>query len=332
MLPRYIFFLFFLSCTAKKPSDNDIYITAPTDGEMNSFVEKYRAARVGQNLDSSDEQLIFKVKTSSPKNQLTEAVLFLAVIKKVLATENIQKMRIEDVEVLDEHVAIPSRNAKGVRKKKRLIKDPTQLSLESVSKEFDIAFTEVLEKNTLVKLPSVFAMAAKANQLGQNSTEFQTRMRKVLEQEINTWKNIAVLTSELPFDPVENNQIEIQKVSPKVASNDEATLIKDSVHLSEIGQFDTALLKLKAIPNDSPHYVYAVDRIKQISNQGASELRKKAASEYQSAQGISDPKVKSNFLERAKKYLQEALDKYPDSDQKKTILENMSMIEREIRR
>ncbi len=330
-IARLSLLVFLANCTAKKPADNDIYITPASDSEMNSFVEKYRSGRVGDNLDSTDEQLIFKVKSSGSKNSLTEAVLFLATIKKVLAPENIQKMRVEEVEILDEKIAIPSRNAQGVRKKKKLVKDPTQLSLEAVSKEFDIAFADILEKNIPIKFPSVFAMTAKANQLGQNSLEFQNRLRKVLEQEVNTWKNIAVLTTELPFDPVENNPNEVKQIPVTESKLDEQTLIKDSIHLSEIGQFESAITKLKSIPAASPQYVYAVDRIRQISSSAANDLRKKAAVEYQSSQGVSDHKIKTNFLERAKKYLQEALDKYPDSDQKKTIVENMNMIDRELK-
>ena len=137
-------------------------------------------------------------------------------------------------------------------------------------------------------------------------------------------------TAELPFDPVQNNPAEIQN-APKL-DKDEDTIIKDSIHLSELGQFDAALGKLKSISSDSANYVYARDRMRQISNNAANELRKKAATEYQSAQGVHETKLKANFLERAKKYLEDALEKYPDSDQKKTITENLNMIERDLKR
>jgi lipid II:glycine glycyltransferase (peptidoglycan interpeptide bridge formation enzyme) len=74
----------------------------------------------------------------------------------------------------------------------------------------------------------------------------------------------------------------------------------------------------------------AQEKVKEFSNRGVQDLRRKAADAFQNARPVSDPKARASYLQQAKGYLEEALKDYPDATLLPTVRDNLRMITRDL--
>ncbi|MBP9706018.1 MAG: hypothetical protein KBD78_00135 [Oligoflexales bacterium] len=100
--------------------------------------------------------------------------------------------------------------------------------------------------------------------------------------------------------------------------------------LANQGKLKEANTELSTIGEDSPLYETAQEKVIQYSNQGAAELRQQAAQAFQSAMANFNMTSRKDYLERAKKLLQQALTDFPRTEDKETIEANLVVIEREL--
>ena len=74
----------------------------------------------------------------------------------------------------------------------------------------------------------------------------------------------------------------------------------------------------------------AQEKIKEASNLAVQDLRRKAAKAFQSSIPVADRRARSAYLEDARKYLQAALDLYPQADQIPTVQQNLNVINKNL--
>ena len=123
-----------------------------------------------------------------------------------------------------------------------------------------------------------------------------------------------------------SKQLEVKAV--EVGKEDAA--LSDAQNLADAGKYQEAIAKASGISNSSAAYPKAQDRIKTFANRAVQELRMKAAQAFQGSLPISDPKARTAYLERARKFLEEAIKTYPQADQLGTVKENLAVITRDI--
>lgn len=100
--------------------------------------------------------------------------------------------------------------------------------------------------------------------------------------------------------------------------------------LADRGDYASAVKKAQAVPEGSPQATQAKDKIKEFSNLAVQDLRKKAASAFQTAMPVTDPKTKAEYLKQAKSFLEEALKDYPEATQLPTVRENLRIITQDL--
>jgi len=106
--------------------------------------------------------------------------------------------------------------------------------------------------------------------------------------------------------------------------------LADAQTLADRGDYANAVKKAQAIPAASPQAAQAKEKIKEFSNLAVQDLRKKAASAFQTAMPVNDPKTKADYLRQAKGYLEEALSSYPEAAQLPTVRENLRIITQDL--
>lgn len=112
----------------------------------------------------------------------------------------------------------------------------------------------------------------------------------------------------------------------------EESALQEAQNLADAGKYQEAIAKASGVSSQSQAHGKAVERVRTFSNQAVQELRMKAAQAFQGSLPISDPKARTAYLERARKFLEEAIKAYPQADQLGTVKENLAVITRDIER
>ena len=214
-------------------------------------------------------------------------------------------------------------------------------SLEKVLADRSFDLSVALVSNPMLKSHSFQMFLLKAVKLSKNqSQEFLAGLRESIRKNSEEWSRLSQ-----DLDSVGEPQ-EGQEADPagtameaeaapalpfgeEVFSGDEAR-IREAQGLTEQGQFREAVDVLRAIPGDSLYLAEAQSKIREISNLAVQNLRRKAARAFQSARPISDHNTRAAYLRDAKKFLEEALEIFPESDQLHTVRQNLNVINKSL--
>lgn len=149
---------------------------------------------------------------------------------------------------------------------------------------------------------------------------------------------IQELPNKIPTPPPEVDQANTQspgEVAPALPYNsdvfvaDEA-LLREAQTLIDQASFQEALKRLGSFKPDSPYYAAAQEKARNAKNLAVQDLRKKAATAFQSSMPVSDPKAKGAYLNEAQSYLEQAISQYPDADHIETVKQNLSVIKKHL--
>ena len=135
--------------------------------------------------------------------------------------------------------------------------------------------------------------------------------------------------------PVPANPSEAQQAGQKgegtiVDAEPSTGAISEAQKLAEGGKYKDATIKLRQIAPQSSLYPAAQEKLKSYSNVAVQDLRQKAAQAFQDSLSASDARSRASYLERAKGYLEEAINAFPEAGQLATVQENLSIISRNL--
>jgi hypothetical protein len=259
-----------------------------------------------------------------------------------LSDEN-EPFKPEDKDALDQIPASPAVGSfaeaaivVGVLKMTLSNKLPSpEMSLETQFKKRGVSLAEALKKNLVIKNHKVYRMAAQALAQTNNSPEFRTEVGSIIKSEADKWTDIlntplpaATTTDAAPGTSEQTAQPTYSTAEFKKRDN----LLWESELLAQRGMYKEAITKVTTINEADPFYPTAKEKIRDFSNKAVQTLRQKAAQAFENALPVSDPKSKTAYLEEAKKYLEEAIQDYPQADHISTVKENLAVISRDIER
>lgn len=107
-------------------------------------------------------------------------------------------------------------------------------------------------------------------------------------------------------------------------------VLTEAQKLTEGGKYKEAVAKLRTIAPQNSVYPSAQERIKLTCNTAVQDLRQKAAQSFQDSLSANDAKSKSLYLQKAKQYLEEAINTFPEASGLSTVQENLSIISRNL--
>ncbi len=323
----------------------------PEQEEAVLFVQRHSDATTV--LDKTDQDFLDNIVQPAPGSP-EEAALTLGIIKEVLG-ETYANSESNFVESDTQAEPKPSERQKNPTR-------TTKPSLEQISETRNIDLAAALENNLLLRSNDISNLALEALENSQNTPEFNNSIRSILGRRVAVWqqlenkvdvrsdapklKNLNSEPTEFetaedlapadtnpaandPSNSTQQNAMTEENAEPLYLSPDDQDLAAIQRLIDE-GETNLALKKLRQIPKSSPMYAGARSKLKQISQQHVRELRAKAAQAYQNALPVADRDLKITYLEEARKYLEQALKTYGDSDDSDTIRSNLSLITDEI--
>jgi len=260
---------------------------------------------------SPDDHCFFNKLNKNPENSsIEQAALIVGVIKLSL---------------------IPESSASFIKTPDQQDSNQNQLakSLEELTIRYNINLTQAIAINPLLRSFTIFAMINKSLDQKPNSKAFSDNLRQTLNQQSQQWQTLGLVTprqSAVANSENLENSLSSEQAIAVIRKSDSVLL--EAQTLANGRNFYEAINKAMSIERQSPLYPSAQEKVSYFSNQAVQELRQKAATAFQSAIPLSDPKVRYTYLEQAKKHLEEALSNYPHApqDQLTTVRENLLVI------
>lgn len=218
--------------------------------------------------------------------------------------------------------------------------EDTELSLESILLEKNLNLEKALEKNVAIKNHSVYGLVLKSLEGSSDSDLFKERIRNLIYAEARMWASLMPGSSTLSGEAGDKSGYEIEVrdgvdqdsidqdgaiISTADLRRGDNLLVQGQV-LADQGEYKKAIDKIRSIREKDPLFGAAKEKIKDLSNLAVQRLRQKAAQAFQDAMPADDPSTKGNYLAQAKRYLEQALRDFPDSDQLETVSDNLVVI------
>ncbi len=180
-------------------------------------------------------------------------------------------------------------------------------------------------KTTSKKLTKRKAKAKKEIEIVQKEGDKNIELNQIQvnqAQIITTPAEVEIQETKTEMLPVFSNELNSLKQADVIFS--------DSQYLANKGMFKEAIIKMFRVQLGDPFYAMAQEKIRDYSARGVQSLRSKAAQAFQTASQMND-REKISYLERAKKLLEEAIEKYPNSDQIEMVKKNIAVIENDMK-
>jgi hypothetical protein len=229
-------------------------------------------------------------------------------------------------------------------------------SLESYGREYQVAIVDAFKSNAYLRGVEGAKMAANALQKVPVSEDFYRQMVAALKVQGSTWAQgepavetilpAAPVALGVPFAPAPD----LGGGSTSASSPAGTTLpvlgagadgsrgmttdqgkIELAQQLADRGLFAEAVLQVQQVSDQSPLKLVAVQKVKEFSQNGIQDLRRKAASAFQNAGVAADDRSRVEYLKTARQYLEDALILFPEAPQASTVRENLKAITLQIK-
>lgn len=215
--------------------------------------------------------------------------------------------------------------------------------LEQRLGQVDIDFNQEIAQNPYLQPITVTDRVLKYFQASQDTPEFKRNFIATLQNRANSWNQLyRVSNAESNTGEIENDITNRDRVAEKKTVAERTTnyraadmqmgdsILNKARSLAQKGNYKAAIQTAESVGPDSPFYPEAQDQIKAFSNQAVQGLRQKAAEAFQSSLPVVDSQTKAAYLSEAKKYLEQALQDYPDADHIQTVQDNLAVITRDL--
>lgn len=210
-------------------------------------------------------------------------------------------------------------------------------SLESRCRERGLDLPGALAGNPLLATHGFAKQVVDALDRHRVSDDFKADVQSALKRNAELW---ASLSGELGA-AAPGSEPPPPEDTPAPVISDDAPLnpadlkgvdsaLAEAEALADRGDYQAAIKKAKTLPASSPMRSTAQEKVKEFSNRGVQDLRRKAAEAFQNARPVSDPKARAAYLQQAKSYLEEALKDYPDATLLPTVRDNLRMVTRDL--
>ena len=302
-----------------KPSDKSAPATlAAEDHEKSEKISLrsvvamiYHLSDARQLPSEQESKIIEQLKPSPKKGSIEEAALAIVTLRDAIPVT--QNSAVVEQEVLSEE-KLPA-------------KPPVStVSIEEQMKKNGVDLTSALTENPLLRSYASYNLTASAIQNSNDSAEYKEKILAIVSAEVTMWSGLQPTRKEAS----EAAKPEIEKPKQTVfAAGDFRrgdVLLSEAQHLADQGEFKKAIDRVGQISDQDPFFGAAKERTRFFSNLAVQELRQKAAAAFQTALPLSEADSKAGYLERARQYLNEAIQNYPESDQLQTVRENLSVI------
>ena len=309
----------------------------PSTDDQLAFVK--RNSGTDTPFTEADRQFFNQLPLSPVSGSVTEAAVVLGLTKMVLYPKDQNQATFRESDIEKGPVAAEAKTL------------TPQISLEGLCSEHGVMLATAIRENPLLGSMPVAQQIIAALQAGAHSPEFEGQINTALRQHMAGWQQLSsvllmpvgVAPSAIAGPPgsaqmagppanvaitgAASEVLPVLGSAPQVVSsgdNAEAQVMADR------GDFRAAVQRAGGIPNSSGLYTKAQDKIKEFSNLGVQDLRRKAAAAFQTAMPISDPRTRAEYLKQAKRLLEDAIKNFPDASQLPTVRENLRVISRDL--
>ncbi len=313
---------------------------APTGPGADEQLGLYqRLIDAGQLFSEPDRQLFDRIPLNPQAASLAEAIVVLGVSKIVLQPRLPAAPTFQESDIVatgPEHVA----------------KAHPILSLEQLAADHGVDMPKALRQNPWLSSQQVAAQVLSALNAAPSSSTFTASVQAALRQHVTAWQQVGStlpadmqpasapaaatpagppVTAQLPGPPssAAPEPLPVLGVPAPMATVGENALDQAQA-MADKGDYQGAVQRAGMIPVTSPAHAKAQEKIKEFSNLGVQELRRKAAAAFQTARPISDPKTRAIYLKQAKDYLEAALKHFPEATQLATVKENLRVIAKDL--
>lgn len=216
-------------------------------------------------------------------------------------------------------------------------------SLEQYAREYRVPIAEVIKSNQHVKGVAGAKLVVEAMQRIPVSEEFRRTMVEALKSQAKGWPEgtppIDSLlppppgTLAVPFAPQPTQGEPAGSISLSSPTGDisDKGLLDQAQQLADQGLFHEAILRVLQVSNQSPLKLLAHQKVKEYSQSGIQDLRRKAAQAFQNAGVAPDDRTRLEYLRSARQLLEDGLIMFPEAPQASTVRENLKAITMQIR-
>lgn len=298
---------------------------APSVDEQLAFVKRHTQSA---DFTEADQALVEQLPSSPEPGSVAEAALALGLIK------GINRAAGNGPTFSESDLGQPGSNGRPEAA-------PPQAkakSLEQSCKERGLNLPDAVAENPLLGSASVAKQVVAALNASDNSAEFKNEIQAALKKQAGLWSEVSGATAapasppakvDLPPEtPSAPPPIEAAP-SPAELAGGEASLAQAQA-LADRGDFQSAIKLAQSVPDASPLKPQATEKIKDFSNSAVQELRRKAATAFQTAMPVADPRTRAEYLRQAKGFLEEAIKTYPEASQLPTVRDNLRVISRDL--
>ena len=313
----------------------------PNTDDQLAFVK--RNSGTSTPFTDADRQFVNLLPLSPVPGSVTEAAVVLGLTKMVLYPRHPNQVTFQESDI-----------EKGPANGE--VKNLTpQISLESLCSEHGVILATAIRENPLLGSTPIAQQIIAALNAGAHSVEFEGEVTAALRQQMAGWQQLSVVllapavsapsgiagppgsaqvagpptTVAIPSTVSEVGVVPVLgTVSQGLNLSDNA--LAEAQAMADRGDFRAAVQRAGGIPSSSVIHAKAQDKIKEFSNLGVQDLRRKAAAAFQTAMPISDPKTRAEYLKQAKTFLEDAIKNFPDASQLPTVRENLRVISRDL--
>lgn len=262
-----------------------------------------------------ETKIIQQLKPSPKKGSIEEAALTVVTLRDAIPMG--QNTGVVEQEVLSDNKAAPKQQTSTV-------------SVEEHMKKSGIDLSSVLTDNPLLRSYGVYQLTANAVQHSNDSNDYKEKVLAVVSAEVGMWASLQPTHKET----VEPAKPAVEKPQQTVFSAGDFrrgdVLLAEAQRLADKGEFKKAIERVGQISAQDPFFGAAKERTRFFSNLAVQDLRQKAAAAFQTALPLTETDSKAGYLERARQYLNDAIQNYPDSDQLQTVRENLAIIVKDL--
>lgn len=289
----------------------------PNEAAQLAFVKRQSSPNAA--FTEEDRQFVRELPNSPVAGTVAEAALAIGLIKVAANPDAITPSTFQEADT--QKTAAPEAP-----------KNQNQ-SLEQLCKDHGVNLPDALTENPLLNGYGVAKQVHAALALGPNSNEFKTEITAALKRQANLWQEFSAALNA----PGEENVPAAATADPEDSSPPNPAdlaggdaVLGEAQALADRGNYQAAIKKATSVPEGSPMRPMAQEKVKEFSNLAVQELRKKAASAFQSAMPVTDAKTRAGYLKQAKGFLEEAIKNYPDATQLPTVRDNLRVISRDL--
>lgn len=299
----------------------------------------------------SDRSLIDQIKTPVARNSLEEAALALSILYISVDDRFNGGKAYPEQDLSQAPQAVPPMEEDQLDSQVNRQTTSSSSSVENLAREWQLDFLNALDHNPYLDNYQTIAIAIKSQEKNKNSPEFDNELRAIVQEKAQKWaalhKQLETgsidLASESDTTQPSNQELD----SEPLATSDSSEISTDSdpnsasqENLEEVfvqadelvsqGKYYDAIELLKKVDSSHLQYGTVQEKIKNTSNLAVHELRQKAAKSFQASLPVADKKARHAYLVDAKKYLEEAIEKYPQADQIQTVKQNLEVIQKNL--